>query len=363
MKEVFTALQTLKEFSRKDGHRFANFEGNRGCNRRCEYCDVPENYDPEQELTVKETLQVIDWLHNQGYRLISWVGGEPLAPFITKEGESFFDHSRQLIQHATAKGMIFNLTTNGDYLTGDKVEQLKRAGLQSLTLSLHTFTKPALDHLIKGAKMVAQARIVPTINVVLTTKTAEIVPGLAAETARNGIPFSGGLVQEKGGGFSKTSKESLLPSLEEQIKIFRALLRLKSFGFIRPGRGYLENAPDYYPNNWRCDPENDAFIHIGSGGIVNVCSDVRTGLTVAELDMLSNPRWREEKRVLVRDCGGCLYQCYYDAQNPTFQGEVAFTGVALLIKAGQARLARKWGEFAVEACKKLETGVDWNLDL
>lgn len=362
MKEISTALQILKEWKRKDGHRFANFEGNRDCNRRCEYCDVPENYDPEQELTVDETLRVIDWLHNQGYRLMSWVGGEPLAPFITKEGITFFDHSLQVIQHGTKKGMIFNLSTNGDYLTEDKVGGLRKAGLQSITLSLHTFTKSALDHLIKGAKMAAQEKIVPTINVVLMTKTAEIIPGIAAEVARNGIPFSSGVVQEKEGGFSRGSKESLLPSLEEQISVFRALLRLKSFGFVRPGRGYLERAPDYYPNNWRCDPENDAFIHIGAGGTVDVCSDVRTGIKVAELDTLDNPQWREEKRILVKNCGNCLYQCFYDAQNPKFGGEVAFGGVAVLIRAGQARLAREWGQFAVDVCKRLENDIDWGLN-
>lgn len=305
---------------------------------------------------------MVDWLHNQDYRLISWIGGEPLAPFTTKEGITFFDHSLQLIQHATKKGMIFNLTTNGDYLTEDKVEQLRKAGLQSLTLSLHTFTKPALDHLTRGAKMAAQTRIVPTINVVLTTKTAEIIPGIAAEVARNGIPLSFGLVQEKGGGFSKRGKESLVPPLEEQIRIFRALLRLKSFGLVRPGRRYLEEAPSYYPNNWKCRPENDAFIHIGSGGTVNVCSDIRTGMTVAELDTLDNPRWREEKRIKVEDCGGCLYQCYYDAQNPKFRGEVAFAGVAVLIRAGQARLAREWGQFAVDVCKRLKGDIDWGLN-
>lgn len=362
MKEL---LQMARRFVKTDSQRYATLEGNRDCNRQCSYCDVPNRYTREGESSLDDTFRKIDWLYDQGFRLISYIGGEPLAPgpYITKEGMSFFDHTREVVRYAHKKGAVIGVTTNGDFVTEHMIRDLAETGLDSLTFSLHSLSREQVEQRVNLARAAAQAKIIPTVNTVLTTRSADIMPALAAYVAKNGVPFSFGLVQEKGGGFSRKNRISLVPPLEEQKRVFHALLRLKHFGFVRSSSGYLKHAVDYYPNNWRCNPSQDSFIHIDAVGNVNVCSDVRTGIKVGELGSLSDGRWRDTKKTLVESCGNCLYQCYYDSENPDTVGHIPFAGVAMLIKTGNAGIAEKWGQFAVEVSKRMERNVNWELGI
>lgn len=66
---------------------------------------------------------------------------------------------------------------------------------------------------------------------------------------------------------------------------------------------------------------------------------------------------------MVENCGNCLYQCYYDCENPDIVGHIPFAGVAILIKTGNANIAEKWGRFAVEVSERLERNVDWEIGI
>lgn len=359
MKEsLFKLSEVAQQFSNKKGHRFAAIEGNRDCNRSCSYCAVPSKYLRESEATVDETYQRIDWLYDQGYRLLTYLGGEPLAEprdvnsdtngrFVTKEGITFFEHTLRVINHASQKGMAVNITTNGDYLNSDKVAALRKAGLDTISLSLHTFTDAGLNHLLRGGRLAAQVGIIPTINTVFTAERTGQLPDMAARVAQNGMLFGFGIIQEKGGDFSNKQQNSLVPSIEQQKEVLGKLLRLKTFGFVRNNRNALLHAADFYPNNWTCDPEQDAFIHIGADGRIGVCPDIRTNLQVVDVQSLDDNKWRESKRVKVASCGNCLYHCYYEAQNPSIVGDIPMAMIALLIRGGRADVAEKWGQFAV----------------
>ncbi len=370
LQEIGSLISLGKQFIKPDAHRFANIEANRDCNRDCSYCLVPKKYNREQELTVDETLQQVDWLYDNDYRFLSYLGGEPLAPaqtngrFVTKEGISQVEHTLRVVEYANKKGMTVNVTTNGDYVSKDTIKNLKKVGLDSLSFSLHSYSKNGLEHLVKGAKMAAEEGIVPTIQTVLTNTRADDFPGIAAHVAQNGILFGFGIVQEKGGSFSKAQEVSLIPTVEQQKEVFKALLRLKSFGMIRNSKSYLEDAPGYPNNSWTCDPETDTFIHIGAGGSVDVCSDVRTNLKTADIRLLSDDQnWREIKRARVQSCGDCLYHCCYEMEHPDIKGDIPMYGVMMLIKTGHPELAEKWGEYAVERSKQLEKDINWDLQL
>ena len=91
MQEILrTGIEIAKNFRNPEGRRYAVIEGNQDCNRSCGYCDVPSHYNAERELTLAETCQAVDWLYGQGYRVLSYLGGESLAPapFVTKEGNT-----------------------------------------------------------------------------------------------------------------------------------------------------------------------------------------------------------------------------------------------------------------------------------
>lgn len=82
MKEGFPRyLGALKEVLKPEGQRLALLEGPSGCNRHCSYCAVPQRWDAEKASTLEQTRSQIDWLYDQGFRVLQYVGGEPLAPF------------------------------------------------------------------------------------------------------------------------------------------------------------------------------------------------------------------------------------------------------------------------------------------
>lgn len=364
-KELSRLPGLAKTYLSKDGPRYSVLEFNRECNRRCGYCAVPDQYNRDRELTVDQTFERADWLRGQGFRFISLLGGEPLGPFVTKEGLTFAEHTLRVVDHAVQQGMTVNVITNGDYVTRDTIKDLKKAGLDSLSLSLHTYSEPGLRHLLKGARMAAEEGIIPTVTAVFTASRADQFPGVAAEVANNGALFGFGIVQEKAGGFSAVPETgSQIPTPEQQREVFRALLRLKTFGMVRNNSNYMREAPKYPNNSWKCNPETDTFINLGADGSVNVCTDVRTNFTTADLPILdASQSWREVKRVKVENCGNCTFSCYFEAQHPDVVGDIPMFGVMALIKSGNAKLAEKWGQFAVATSKRMEKDIDWSLKI
>lgn len=359
-------IDVYKQVRNPNGRRYVVIEGNQNCNRSCGYCNVPSYYNSETELTVGETFKTIDWLYDQDYRVLSYLGGEPLAPFQTKEGISFAQHTLEIIKYGKQKRMFVNVTTNGDYINPAKpeiIKALKDAGLDTLTFSLHSYTRPGLQHLIEVSRLAAKYKLVPTIQAVMTSQTVDKLPGIAVRAAENGVLFAFGIVQTRGHSFAKPQDISVVPTQEQQEKTLHALGVLKTFGFVRNGRNYISDATKYYPNNWTCDAERDIFLRIGAGGKVNVCSQVETGLRVEDIVTLDSDVWREQKRAVVSNCGNCLYSCYYEAQNPDIVADIPTIAVGLAIKRGGASLVEKWGRTSSQMSRRLVPDVNWEVQL
>lgn len=222
-----------------------------------------------------------------------------------------------------------------------------------------------------GARMATEQGIIPTIQTVMTRETAPLLPGIAAYAARNGVLFSTGIVQTEGDGFAREQDDSVIPTLEQVRTVFGALLRLKAGGFVRAGWTYLNEAEQFHPNNWVCNPKTDTFIKIGAGGKVNVCSRVETGLVIADLleTGLDDEKWRAEKLAGVEACakeqGGCGYSCYQDAEGYPrgLIHEVPTLVVMLAIKSGNHELVKGLGRVAAGRSERQVPRVDWALNL
>lgn len=366
MSESFRGyIDLARQFTRPNGRRLAVIEENQDCNRGCSYCDVPRHYNQETEQTVEQTQQTIDWLYGQGYRVLSYLGGEPLAPFKTKEGITFAHHTLEAIRHAKNKGMLVNVTSNGDYIRPNQpeiMEALKIAGLDSLTLSLHTYTQAGVQHLIGVGRLAAQNRIIPTVQTVFTNETAVKLPAIAAHAIMNGVLFRTGIVQTQGDGFSTKQDNDIIPTVEQQNTVFGIMRRLKRYGFVINNFNYLNNASDYYPNTWLCDAQQDTFIKIGAGGKVNVCSSVGTGIRIEDIVTLQDADWRERKEIGVANCNGCTFHCYYEAENPHIVGDLPLVAVGLAIKSGQHALVERWGQRAVANVTRKSADINWNME-
>lgn len=384
-KELRTGIDTYKAARGSSPHTLFLMEGPTNCNRFniCKYCTVPSRWNPEEASTVDECCRQIDWAYKQGYRVFNYVGGETLAespkkgdfisnryvmceygqwiresveraqtePFRTKEGITFLEHTKALVEYAHEKGMLTNVTTNGDFIKLGKLyvlRELKEAGLDILTFSLHSYNEAGLKNIIGKARATAQEGIVPIVNVVFTADRADTIPQYAMTCAANGIFFCTGVVQEIGGGFSAVPAESNIPSVAKQREVFDKLMPLKKSGFLRDNWEYLTKATNFPGNSWKCNPEIDAFVRVravGEKGQIEVCSEVSTDFQVGDID-LNSEEWRKTKRELVEKCKGCLYTCFYESENPDVKGDLKTFFNMLLIKTGHAGIVRKLGQQA-----------------
>ena len=117
----------------------------------------------------------------------------------------------------------------------------------------------------------------------------------------------------------------------------------------RKQRKYLENAPDFPNNSWKCNPDTDNFIHIRAegSGKVDVCSEVSSDFLINDINLDDNT-WREAKRSLVHNCNNCLYNCTYESENPDLKGDLPTFLLMALIKSGQVGLVEKIGRHAAK---------------
>ena len=271
----------------------------------------------------------------------------------TKEDITFAEHTLGVVRYAAEKGMRVNVTTNGDYVKEDILEQLRDAGVDMLTFSLHTLTNPGLDRLIKGARMATDKGIIADINVVFTNDRVDILSKIAAKCAENGVLFSTSVVQEYEGGFSSVPEHSKIPTPEQQREVFEQLFALKRSGFVRNSTNYLTDAPEYPENSWRCSPEQDAFAYMRSEGEgeIGVCLEAHTDYKIGDTQ-LDDEKWRRDKRSLVANCNNFLYNGTFGTQNSTMRGEMGTYTNMLVIKAGQAERVEERGKRAVANLRK-----------
>lgn len=371
-------------------HSLAIMEGHTNCNRACVYCNVHNRKSPKRFSTVAESEGQIDDIYDLGYRFFQYVGGESLgecqrkgelnyrrrhrceygvavcgfveaekyeeeARFRTEEDLTYVEHALRLVGYASRKRMLTNVITNGDFLKPERgiwiLRDLKAAGLDFLTFSLHSPSEAGIQDIIGKARATAREGIIPTVSMVFTAdRGQDLISQVAKLCTRNGVFFSTSIVQEIGKGFSAVPEKSQIPTIEQTEKVFEHLRQLKKGGFIINSSGYLTEAARYSGNSWKCDPEKDAVIHVraqGERGEVGVCSEMRTGFQTGEVSFAS-PAWREWKRRLVEGCPGCRYACFFRSENSDFKGDLKGLLPMIFIKSGNWELARMLGERMVK---------------
>src|SRR5689334_4718771 len=96
----------------------------RFCNLSCAYCN---EYDKVSEpVPIDEMLRRIDHLARLGTSIITISGGEPLT----------HPDLDQIIARIRHHGRLAGMITNGYFLMPDRIEQLNRAGLDHMQISI-----------------------------------------------------------------------------------------------------------------------------------------------------------------------------------------------------------------------------------
>jgi len=114
-------------FLKKDQIRFVEIMPSYACNARCEICSCKAlKTKGGKMLTPEKIYSVIDQCAELDVPVISFLGGEPL---LIKE---LFDY----ISYVARKGILAGISTNAGLLTEEKLEELKKAGLGFMSVSV-----------------------------------------------------------------------------------------------------------------------------------------------------------------------------------------------------------------------------------
>lgn len=222
------------------------------CNSRCRYCDIWEREvkSRAKEPTVPEIAGLIDSLHQLGVKDVILSGGEPLLRDDLEEIIALFNNK-----------MAIGIVTNGILLSKERIDELIKAGLKSIGLSLDTFdpeiyeklrgipfkfAEQALDTLIYAMKQNPQLNAVA--NCVVSSYNIGKLPQFVFEFLERthktiGINFQ---------GYTRVPgriKDELIPTSELYpvfTKEIARLIRMKTFGVpILNSKSYLQALPDF----------------------------------------------------------------------------------------------------------------------
>lgn len=146
------------------------------CNQKCKFCyaagQVKSNV---KELSTNEWKLVLDKLYKANIPMVTFTGGEP----------TLRDDLAQLVDHA--KLFVTRLNTNGINLTSQLCEELKKAGLDSVQVTLYSYDEDIHNQLVgsehfndtvKGIKNAVKAGLDISINTPLCKLNADYVKTL-----------------------------------------------------------------------------------------------------------------------------------------------------------------------------------------
>lgn len=151
-------------------------EGGWKCNQKCRFCYAAgQALGKARELSTDEWKKAIDKLRASGVPMLTFTGGEPtLRPDLVE----LIDHSRWFITR---------LNTNGVLLTETLVNELKRASLDSLQVTLYSHSEEIHNTLVgcerfadtvSGIRRAVEAGLEVSVNTPLCSLNADYLATL-----------------------------------------------------------------------------------------------------------------------------------------------------------------------------------------
>jgi MoaA/NifB/PqqE/SkfB family radical SAM enzyme len=268
----------------------------RRCNLSCTYCN--EFDDHSAPVPTPEMLCRIDHLARLGTTIITISGGEPLL----------HPDLDEIIRAIRKQGIIATLITNGYLLTAARIQQLNRAGLEHVEMSIDNVLP---DNVSKKSLKVLDQKLVllchhaqfdVNINTVLGTGVRNPSDALATARRARELGFSStvGLVHDHAG--------QLYPLDAEQQHIYGELTRMEKRLFSRYNQ-FQPNLVRGLPNDWHCHA-GSRYLYICEDGLVHYCSQQRgrPGIPLADY----TPEHLEREYHTVKSCAPfCTVSCVH----------------------------------------------------
>ncbi|HEV2419959.1 MAG TPA: radical SAM protein [Terriglobia bacterium] len=234
----------------------------RRCNLTCAYCNEYDDFS--KPVPLPELKKRVDKLAELGVTIITISGGEPLL----------HPELDQLIRHIRRRGIIAGLITNGYLLVAARIQELNRAGLDHLQISIDNVmpddtSKKSLKVLDQKLRLLAEhAEFAVNINSVLgsAVQNPEDAITVARRAKELGFSTTVGIIHDHSG--------QLMPLGEEQRKIFDRVRDLGKHSYSRFYQIFQDNIARGQENNWRCRA-GSRYLYICEEGLVHYCSQQR----------------------------------------------------------------------------------------
>jgi len=271
----------------------------RRCNLACAYCN---EYDAtSQPVPLAALRRRVDLLAGLGTALVTLSGGEPLLhPEIDR-----------VVAHVRRRGMIATLITNGYLLSPDRIEDLNRAGLDHLQISIDNVEPDAvsmkslrlLDPKLQWLK--ERALFAVNVNSVVGGGIRNPRDALAVTLRARELGFSSSV------GIIHDGLGQLQPLEPAALGVYEELQRLRPFNVNRIDRLWQDNLAKGRPNDWRCRA-GARYLYVDESGSVHYCSQYRTG-TGIPLERYGRDDIRREYHVSKPCAPFCTINCAQQA--------------------------------------------------
>jgi len=297
----------------------------KACNMRCRMCDAVRSRRAEQEMDLDQLTHLAAVLRKMGVGLLILTGGEPLLRKDLADVVAVFRR----------KGITVRIQSNGLLYTPEMLSRLRDAGLDGITLSLHsldaetmssiTGVPDALPRILDAIAVYTQVfplrNRLHGINTVVTAANIAEIPRMVEFTTRLGFAVS--LIpvhMAQDDHFIVRGQDEHLffrPDMAETVHaVYQRVIGMKKRGFLIYNSEYfLRKSPEFLINgrtDWRCaSPE--LYFSISPSGLFLPCVDLKGRYSMLAPDFLAvwkSPDFRTEIHRQVGACRGCMYACY-----------------------------------------------------
>jgi MoaA/NifB/PqqE/SkfB family radical SAM enzyme len=272
----------------------------RRCNLSCTYCNEYDDFS--KPVATEIMLRRIDRLSELGTTIVTLSGGEPL---LHPELDAIIARMRH-------RNVIAGMITNGYLLTAKRIQELNRAGLDHLQISIDNVmpdevSKKSLKVLDKKLQLLAEhAEFHVNINSVLGagTRYPEDALTVGKRAVELGLTSTIGIIHDGDG--------QLRPLGERERRVFFEMKKLEKSNYSQINY-FQDKIANGEPQDWRCRA-GARYIYICEDGLVHYCSQQR-GYPAKPLEEYTVEDIRREY-LTVKGCAphctvSCVHQISY----------------------------------------------------
>ena len=297
------ARMIVKALADTDHPVLAHMIPTRRCNIACAYCNEYDHVSSPVPFDV--LVDRADALADLRVSVITLSGGEPML----------HPQLDDLIRHIRSRGMIAGLITNGYLLGPQRIQQLNRAGLEYLQISIDNVapdqtSMKSLQVLDKKLEMLAEhADFEVNINSVVGAGIPNPADAYTVAQRATALGFTStiGVIHDGSG--------QLKPLGKHERRVYERVKALSKRGYSRLTY-FQDNLVDGRTNKWQCRA-GARYLYVCEDGIVHYCSQQR-GIPGIPLSEYTVADVRHAYRT-PKDCApACTVSCVHKASAVDF---------------------------------------------